>query len=219
VGAGQRERAERAALYSAEAAGQRHQGPAELAGRAGQHQPVPRDRRSGHLERGGQQRGLTEHAQAASRQDARATPRTDPVASHAGQSGSQPRPPRPARVACQPLGPARGGKQRGGARGHRRGGRKQPPAADAGGRRPGHQHGQDHDHGGEAAGQHGPYPGGAVGAAAAVLSGLPGGRGGRACRQQRGQPGGGEYHCGYGAGWQPGPGRSQQLALCHHQAG
>ena len=53
VGAGQRERAERAALYSTEAAGQRHQPPAELAGRAGQHQPAPRDARSGHPERGG----------------------------------------------------------------------------------------------------------------------------------------------------------------------
>jgi hypothetical protein len=52
VGAGQRERAESAALYSAEAAGQRHQPPAELAGRAGQHQPAPWDGRSGHPERG-----------------------------------------------------------------------------------------------------------------------------------------------------------------------
>jgi hypothetical protein len=38
-------------------------------------------------------------------------------------------------------------------------------------------------------------------------------------RQQRGQPGGGEYHRGYGTRWQPGPGRSQQLALCDYQAG
>ena len=70
--------------------------------------------------------------------NARASPRTNPVAGQPGQAGSQPRPP-PAGVAGRPLGrhagPARGGKHRGGARGYRRGGRKQQPAP-ASGRRP-----------------------------------------------------------------------------------
>jgi hypothetical protein len=89
VGAGQRQRAEHAAFYPAEPAGQRHQPRAELAGRAGQQQPAPRHGRAGHRERGGQQPGLTKHAQPAGRQHGGAPAWPEPVAGQPGQAGSQ----------------------------------------------------------------------------------------------------------------------------------
>jgi hypothetical protein len=93
VGAGERQRAEHAAFYPAEPAGQRHQPRAELASRAGQQQPAPRHGRPGHLERGGQQPGLAEHAQPAGRQRGGTPAWPEPVASQPGQAGGQSPPP------------------------------------------------------------------------------------------------------------------------------
>ena len=88
AGAGEGQRAEHAAFYPAEPAGQRHQPRAELAGRAGQQQPAPRHGRAGRLERGGQQPGLAEHAQPAGRQRGGAPARPEPVAGQPGQAAA-----------------------------------------------------------------------------------------------------------------------------------
>jgi hypothetical protein len=90
VGAGERQRAEHAAFEPAEAAGQRHQPRAELAGRAGQQQAAPRHGCAGHLERGGQQPGLGEHAQPAGRRHGGALAWPEPVAGQPGQADGQP---------------------------------------------------------------------------------------------------------------------------------